>query len=153
MSSADGMRDCAHTMSSEGGMRTVFIKCRLQAVCAPCSYNVVCRGFAHCVYTMSSADVMRLAAPILDQKHLEKAKCLRQKELQMNRAIRDAILNILMFWIIFSIAYSNRDGRSYLIHKETMDAFIAPPKKNFPPPNQTKHDLPKFTEVGTYIHS
>ncbi|XP_052217966.1 polycystic kidney disease 2-like 1 protein [Dreissena polymorpha] len=90
---------------------------------------------------------MRLAAPPLAKGHLKKAKRLRQKELQMNRAIRDTILNLLMCWIIFSIAYSNRDGRSYLIYKETMDAFIAPPNKNYPPPHQTEHELPKFTEI------
>ncbi|KAH3806903.1 hypothetical protein DPMN_135232 [Dreissena polymorpha] len=102
---------------------------------------------------MSSAGGMRLAAPPLDQGHLKKAKRLRQKELQMNREIRDTILNLLMCWIIFSIAYSNRDGRSFLIHKETMDAFIAPPNKNYPPHHQTENELPKFTEVGTYINS
>ncbi|KAH3811363.1 hypothetical protein DPMN_139774 [Dreissena polymorpha] len=62
---------------------------------------------------MSSAGGMRLAAPPLDMGHLKKAKRLRQKELQLNRAIRDTILNLLMCWIIYSIACSNRDGRSY----------------------------------------
>lgn len=56
----------------------------------------------------------------------------------MKRAIRDTVVNLVICWILFSIAYSNRDGRSYLMHKEIMDALVDPPK-------ETK--LPNFTKV------
>lgn len=58
----------------------------------------------------------------------------------MKRAMRDTIINVSVAWILFSIAYSNRDIRSYFMHKEIVDTFIDP-----------VHDqeLPKFNKVHT----
>ncbi|WAQ96750.1 PK1L2-like protein [Mya arenaria] len=69
---------------------------------------------------------IRLPAPPLDEDQLSAARQMRQRELLMKRAFRDCITNLAICWILFSIAYSNRDSRSYLMHKETMEAFIQP---------------------------
>ena len=82
----------------------------------------------------------RLPAPPLDEDLLEEARAVRQREVMMKRAIRDVIINLTVGWILFSVAYSNRDSRSYLMHKEIYDSFIEP-KSNL----TTK--LPKFTTV------
>jgi hypothetical protein len=68
----------------------------------------------------------RKPAPPLDQEKLDSARELRKMELQMRKALRDIVLNILHAWILFSIAYSNLDSQSYLLHEQIKGNILEP---------------------------
>ncbi|XP_045214928.2 uncharacterized protein LOC123565009 [Mercenaria mercenaria] len=72
---------------------------------------------------------LRLPAPPLDQKKLEKAREEKQRDVLMKRAMRDIITNIVIIWILFSISYSNRDTRSFYMHKEVVNTLLEPINK------------------------
>ncbi|XP_045211050.2 uncharacterized protein LOC123562481 [Mercenaria mercenaria] len=68
----------------------------------------------------------RKPAPPLDQEKLNAAREWRLVELMMRKAMRDIALNIFHAWILFSIAYSNLDSQSYLLHEEIKDKIVEP---------------------------
>lgn len=69
---------------------------------------------------------LRLPAPPLDEKKLEKARNQRKRDLLMKRCVRDILVNIIIIWILFSISFSNRDVKSYYMHQEVIDRILQP---------------------------
>ena len=44
----------------------------------------------------------------------------------MRSAFKNIIINLFICWILFSISYSNRDNRSYFLHRDVHKQILAP---------------------------
>ncbi|KAK3090920.1 hypothetical protein FSP39_015723 [Pinctada imbricata] len=71
---------------------------------------------------------IRIPVPPLSNDMLERARQDRMREVKMVQAIKEIIITVIFLWIIFSISYSNRDHRSYLIHRAVENQILTPAK-------------------------
>ncbi|XP_060576637.1 uncharacterized protein LOC132733957 isoform X2 [Ruditapes philippinarum] len=92
---------------------------------APVNRSTIMKRYSSSLRGKSKS--LRLPAPPLDQKKLEKARDEKNRDMLMKRALRDIIVNIIIIWILFSISFSNRDTMSYYMHKRVVDSFLTPP--------------------------
>lgn len=85
-----------------------------------------------------SEDPRRVTPPILGYDLTLAAEKHRQTTIKTT-FVKDILLNMFLIIILSSIAYSNRDHRSYHHHEEIVNTIVTPWK------------LPQFTAVSVFL--
>ncbi|KAJ8317990.1 hypothetical protein KUTeg_003081 [Tegillarca granosa] len=79
----------------------------------------------------------RFPSPPLTAATIQKAREERQRDMKMMGSLKEVVVTLIFLWIIFSISYSNRDDRSYLLHRNVVKEILDP----------IELTKPKFTKI------
>ncbi|XP_052820335.1 polycystin family receptor for egg jelly-like [Mya arenaria] len=71
----------------------------------------------------------RNISPPLKGDNLEQAASSWKHKQELMAVFKDIILNLFLMFIICSIAFSNRDNRSYSLHEDIINQFVTPWRK------------------------
>ncbi|XP_052820375.1 polycystic kidney disease protein 1-like 2 [Mya arenaria] len=80
--------------------------------------------------------------------NLERVANIVKNKQDLMAVFQDILLNMLFMFIIFSIAFSNRDDRSYQLHEETINQFVTPWRKPHLAKIKTQGDMYTWLNVS-----
>ncbi|XP_052760826.1 polycystic kidney disease protein 1-like 2 [Mya arenaria] len=98
-------------------------------------------------YTSYESTPMNISPP-LKGDNLVRAANVWKNEQNLMTVLRDILLNMLLIFIICSIAFSNRDNRSYSLHEDIINQFITPWKKPHFKTIKTQGDMYNWLNVS-----
>ncbi|WAR15291.1 PKD2-like protein, partial [Mya arenaria] len=113
-----------------------------------CKYIMSYSRHQICFFFVLFIALPRSITKPLKGANLERVANIVKNKQDLMAVFQDILLNMLFMFIIFSIAFSNRDDRSYQLHEETINQFVTPWRKPHLAKIKTQGDMYTWLNVS-----